>query len=164
MTRIFDVFFDLCLGKLLSKRSWRRWFDTPSRWLWRQCKLWRQCNDTSHHALIWSSYHIILHVMAYQPIMLLLTLHIAHIYLREIMSINYRFINQISSTYLTLCHSILTLLFTYSSFHALRDHVAPHHVNEYLVFGLHEIMRYDMTWQDREYNFESYRTSYTQLF
>ena len=35
---------------------------------------------TIHYAFIWSSYHIILSVMAYQPIMLLLTMHIAHIY------------------------------------------------------------------------------------
>ena len=74
VTRIFDVFFDLRLSKLLSKQSWCRWFDTPSRWLW------HQCNDPSHYAIIWSSYHIILSVMAYQPIMLLLTMHIAHIY------------------------------------------------------------------------------------
>ena len=34
-TRIFDVFFDLCLNKWLSKNSKRRWFKTPSRSLWR---------------------------------------------------------------------------------------------------------------------------------
>ena len=35
VTRRFDVFFDLCLNKRLSKQ-WRRWwFDTPSRSLWR---------------------------------------------------------------------------------------------------------------------------------
>ena len=35
VTRIFDVFFDLCLNKWLSKNSKRRWFETPSRSLWR---------------------------------------------------------------------------------------------------------------------------------
>ena len=35
MTWSFDVFFDLCLNKRLSKRSRRRWFETPSLWLWR---------------------------------------------------------------------------------------------------------------------------------
>ena len=30
----FDVFFDLCLNKQLSKQSWGWWFETPSRSLW----------------------------------------------------------------------------------------------------------------------------------
>ena len=37
VTRSFDVFFDLCLSKRLSKESRRRWFETPSRSLWRHC-------------------------------------------------------------------------------------------------------------------------------
>ena len=39
VTRCFDVFFDLRLNKRLSKQSRRRWFETPSR------PLWRHCND-----------------------------------------------------------------------------------------------------------------------
>ena len=39
VTRNFDVFFDLCLNKRLSKQSRRRWFETSS---W---SLWRHCND-----------------------------------------------------------------------------------------------------------------------
>ena len=39
VTRIFDVFFDLCLNKRLSKQSWGWWFKTPPR------PLWRHCND-----------------------------------------------------------------------------------------------------------------------
>ena len=35
VTRSFDVFFDLHLNKRLSKQSWDRWFETPSRSLWR---------------------------------------------------------------------------------------------------------------------------------
>ena len=35
VTRSFDVFFDLCLNKRLSKQSWRWWFETLSRPLWR---------------------------------------------------------------------------------------------------------------------------------
>ena len=35
VTRSFDVFFDLCLNKQLSKQSWGWWFETPSRPLWR---------------------------------------------------------------------------------------------------------------------------------
>ena len=31
VTRSFDVFFDLCLNKRLSKQSWVWWFETPSR-------------------------------------------------------------------------------------------------------------------------------------
>ena len=39
VTRSFDVFFDLCLNKRLSKQQWGWWFETLS------CSLWRQCND-----------------------------------------------------------------------------------------------------------------------
>ena len=38
VTRNFGVFFDLHLNKRLSKQSSRRWFETPSRPLRRQCK------------------------------------------------------------------------------------------------------------------------------
>ena len=37
VTRSFDVFFDLRLNKRLSKQSKRRWFETPSRSLLRNC-------------------------------------------------------------------------------------------------------------------------------
>ena len=37
VTRSFDVSFDLRMNKRLSKQSWGRWFETPSRSLWRQC-------------------------------------------------------------------------------------------------------------------------------
>ena len=37
VTRRFDVFFDLCLTKRLSKQSRCWWFETPSRSLWRHC-------------------------------------------------------------------------------------------------------------------------------
>ena len=44
MTRNFDVFFDLHLNKRLSKQSRRRWFETLSRSLWRQCNVfWIFC-------------------------------------------------------------------------------------------------------------------------
>ena len=39
VTRSFGVFFDLRLNKRLSKQSRRRWFETPSRLLWRQCNV-----------------------------------------------------------------------------------------------------------------------------
>ena len=35
VTRSFDVFFDLCLNKRLSKQSWGWWCETLSRPLWR---------------------------------------------------------------------------------------------------------------------------------
>ena len=37
VTRSFDVFFDLCLNKRLSKQSWGWWFEMPSRSLWCYC-------------------------------------------------------------------------------------------------------------------------------
>ena len=39
VTRSFDVFFDLHLNKRLRKQSRRRWFEAPSRSLWRHCNL-----------------------------------------------------------------------------------------------------------------------------
>ena len=38
-TRSFDVFFELRLNQQLSKQWRRRWFETPSRSLWRHCNL-----------------------------------------------------------------------------------------------------------------------------
>ena len=38
VTRSFDVFFDLCLNKQLSKQSWGWWVETPS------CSLWCHCD------------------------------------------------------------------------------------------------------------------------
>ena len=35
VTRSFDVFFDLCLNKRLSKQPWGWWFETPAWSLWR---------------------------------------------------------------------------------------------------------------------------------
>ena len=48
VTLSFDVFFDLCLNKRLSKHSWRRWFETPFRSLWRHCNVLvsRWCHHT----------------------------------------------------------------------------------------------------------------------
>ena len=40
VTRSFDVFFELRLNKRFSKQSRRRWFETPSR------SLWRHSNDS----------------------------------------------------------------------------------------------------------------------
>ena len=39
VTRSFGAFFDLRLNKRLSKQSKRRWFETPSRSLWRHCNV-----------------------------------------------------------------------------------------------------------------------------
>ena len=36
-TRIFDVFFDLCVDKRLNKQPWGWWFETPASSLWRHC-------------------------------------------------------------------------------------------------------------------------------
>ena len=37
VTRSFDVFFNLCVNKRVSKQSWGWWFETRSRSLWRHC-------------------------------------------------------------------------------------------------------------------------------
>ena len=49
VTRTFDVFFDLCLNKRLSKQSWSWWFETLS------LPLWRHCNDKNIKYHFWHS-------------------------------------------------------------------------------------------------------------
>ena len=50
VTWIFDVFFDLCLNRQLSKQ-WRRWwFETLPRSLWRHCNV--KCDTLQYLALI----------------------------------------------------------------------------------------------------------------
>ena len=39
VTRSFDVFFDQCENKWLSKQSWGWWFEMPLRPLWRHCNV-----------------------------------------------------------------------------------------------------------------------------
>ena len=50
VTRSFDVFFDLCLNKRLSKQLRRRWFETPSRSLWCHCN-WPHCSKLKGPAI-----------------------------------------------------------------------------------------------------------------
>ena len=57
VTQSFDVFFDLRLNKRLSKQSRRRWFETPSRSLWRHCNVRpksRLAVYPSHYRSTWS--------------------------------------------------------------------------------------------------------------
>ena len=51
VTQNFDIFFDLCLDKRLCKQSGRRWFETPSR------SLWRHSNATSTVVVIDGRFH-----------------------------------------------------------------------------------------------------------
>ena len=55
VTRIFDVFFCLCLNQHLSKQRRRRWLETPMR------LIWRHCNDltpwSSRLLFVWWSQH-----------------------------------------------------------------------------------------------------------
>ena len=46
VTQSFDIFFDLCLNKRLSKQSWGWWSETPSRLLWRHCNDWQNITVT----------------------------------------------------------------------------------------------------------------------
>ena len=43
----FDVFFDLCSNKRLSKQSWGWWFETLSHPLWRHCNV--TCSSPSYY-------------------------------------------------------------------------------------------------------------------
>ena len=53
VTRSFDIFFDLCLNKVLSKQSWVWWFESPLRPLWCHCNgllqtTILQCHNSVH--------------------------------------------------------------------------------------------------------------------
>ena len=50
VTRSLDIFLDLRLNKRLSYQSRRRWFETPSR------SLWRPCNGSGF--ITWECFHI----------------------------------------------------------------------------------------------------------
>ena len=56
MSRCFDVFFDLRLNKRLSKHSRRRWFETPSRSLWRHCNYYIY-TETEMSSFWWNFHH-----------------------------------------------------------------------------------------------------------
>ena len=43
VARSFDIFFDLCLNKWLSKQSRGQWFDMPPYPLWRRCNAKQNC-------------------------------------------------------------------------------------------------------------------------
>ena len=63
VTRSFDIFFDLRLSKRLNKQSKRRWFETPSRSLWRHCNAikdhWSQrCTDLLVSNVTVVTYHL----------------------------------------------------------------------------------------------------------
>ena len=49
VTRSFDVLFDLCLDKRLSKQPWGWWFETSSWSLWRQCNVTKWTVNTQRH-------------------------------------------------------------------------------------------------------------------
>ena len=56
VTRGFDVFVELHLNKQLSKQSWRRWFETRLRSLWRNC-------GTHHHSDLTVSFQCLFELM-----------------------------------------------------------------------------------------------------
>ena len=62
VTRSFDVFFDLCLNKELSKQSWGWWSETQSR------SLWRQYNGYNLFVIWWSQCIIIAAIYGYYSI------------------------------------------------------------------------------------------------
>ena len=48
VTQSFDVFFDLCPNKRLSKQWWGWWFETVSSPLWRHCNAHPSLSPTFH--------------------------------------------------------------------------------------------------------------------
>ena len=63
VTQSFDVFFDLRLNRQLSKQRRHRWFETPSRSLWRHCKMKSMYIDgfnANHHRHVLSNFDLAL--------------------------------------------------------------------------------------------------------
>ena len=52
VTRSFDVFFDLCVNKWLSKQSWGWWFEMPSCPLWSHLCISYRGNTVLHQDFI----------------------------------------------------------------------------------------------------------------
>ena len=52
VTWSFDVFFDLCLIKRLSKQSRGWWFETPTGSLWRHCNVTSPLKDETKQSLV----------------------------------------------------------------------------------------------------------------
>ena len=52
VTRRFDVFIDQRLNKRLSRQLRRRWFETPSRSLWRHCNEFYKYSSNSSRLLL----------------------------------------------------------------------------------------------------------------
>ena len=53
VTQSFDVFFNLCLNKRLSKQSRGWWFETPSRPLWRHCNVKTASRIIISYSIYW---------------------------------------------------------------------------------------------------------------
>ena len=90
VTQSFDVFFDLCLNKRLSKQSWGWWFETLSHPFWRQRNaiLWAEWQPFCSHLNVlkvntpWVVYwdlHTFLGLYIYPCIPLSYDLHIWHL-------------------------------------------------------------------------------------
>ena len=71
VTRTFEVFFDLCRDRRLSKQSWGWWYGMISRPLWRHCNARRRLSVT---LAIWTSRYD----RRYQYISRLLKINSAH--------------------------------------------------------------------------------------
>ena len=58
VTQSFGVFFGLPLNERLNKQSWRWWFETPSRPLWRHCNVSHQFGPI-YVTITCKTYHIL---------------------------------------------------------------------------------------------------------
>ena len=58
VTRSFDVFFNLCLNKRLSKQSWGWWFETPSWSLWHHCNARERIICMGRNNTGWNEFYV----------------------------------------------------------------------------------------------------------
>ena len=58
--RSFDVFFDQCLNRRLSKQSWGWWFEIPTWSLWRHCNVY-----ALQQYMCYIPYHAVVYIYIY---------------------------------------------------------------------------------------------------
>ena len=104
VTRSFDVFFDLCPIKQLSKHSRGWWFETLSGPLWRHCNGIINSNSLRHiYILSWMSWQC------------LLKFTVTHCtILSKLWLISFLFITDLHGTFLEILHQIYKYSFILS--------------------------------------------------
>ena len=72
VTWSFDIFFDLCPNKRLSKQLWGWWVETPSHSLWRQCNSC-EAGELRHHRIHYDVNVTVVRLVSWDTIAFIMT-------------------------------------------------------------------------------------------